>query len=156
MKPLFMPALAVLAAFLGGALRAERQSGGRFVVEAGVVPAGGHAATGGRFAVQATVGQPLAEENKAGRFELAAGFWTPITVEQVVDAPRLSITVLADGLVRLSWTAQKATFVVEGTTDLAVDAWMDVPVKVTTADGISSLVVSSADPMRCYRLRKQP
>ena len=107
MKPRSCTALFAVLAVAGTAF-AETQSGGRFTLEADVIPSGGGHAAGGRYSVVATVAQPATESGKAGRFQLDAGFWSPITVQQVVDAPALAIEILPDGMVRLRWAATKA------------------------------------------------
>lgn len=136
----------------GGALP-QNAAGGRYSVSGAIFPNGGGHAAGGRYALVGTVDQPAAESGKTGRFELATGFWTPVTVQQVVDAPVLAIEILPDGMVRLRWAATKAPFVLEGIADPTANQWQDFPTR-PVSDGVElSVVVPPAEPMRCFRLR---
>ena len=143
-------------ALVAGTALAQNAAAGRYSVSGAVLPNGGGHAAGGRYSVDATVDQPATESGTVGRFELAAGFWSPVTVQQVVDAPALAIEVLPDGMVRLRWAATKAPFVLEGTSDLAANQWQDFPTR-PASDGVElSVVVPPAEPMLCFRLRSVP
>jgi hypothetical protein len=144
--------LTLCTALAAGGAPAQNATGGRYSVGGAVLPNGGGHAAGGRYSVDATVDQPATESGQAGRFELAAGFWSPVTVQQVVDAPALAIELLPDGKVRLRWAATKAPFVLEGTADLAANQWQDFPTR-PVSDGVElSVVILPAEPMRCFRL----
>jgi hypothetical protein len=147
---------ALCTALVAGTALAQNAAGGRYSVSGAMLPNGGGHASGGRYALVGTVDQPAAESGKTGRFELATGFWTPVIVQQVVDAPALAIEILPGGLVRLRWAATKASFVLEGTADLAANQWQDFPTR-PASDGVElSVVVPPAEPMRCFRLRRAP
>lgn len=150
-------ALVILGTVLvAGTGLAQNAAGGRYSVSGATLPNGGGRATGGRYTLTGTVDQPAAASGTAGRFELATGFWTPITVQQVVDAPRLAIEIQSDGLIRLRWAATKAPFVLEGTADLASQQWQDFPARAVS-DGVEfTVVIPPNEPMRCFRLRRQP
>lgn len=149
--------LPLFVALLAASLVARAQTGGPYSLASAVISTGGgEASGGGRYSLVGTVDQPAVASSTAGRYELAAGFWTPLTVLQTPDAPRLFIEILPDGLVRLRWAATKAAFILEGTASLTAPEWQGWPLRPVT-DGVTfSVVVPPAEPLRCFRLRPAP
>lgn len=154
MKTNPIPALlATVAILLPSGARTEPASGGRFTLEAVVVPSGGGTAAGGRFRVDATVEPAAAGRTAAApRFGLVAGFWSPVTVIQTPDAPELRIELLEDGTVRLSWDALTKGWRLEGSEDPTSGVWQPVATEVEPTDTGSAVTVPAAGLIRCYRL----
>ena len=154
MKPSPIPALlAAVAILLPCGARSEPASGGRFTLDAWVVPSGGGSAAGGRFRVDATVGPGAAGRTAAApRFGLVAGFWSPVTVIQTPDAPELRIELLGDGRVRLSWDALTKGWRLEGSEDPTSGVWQPVATEAEPTDTGSAVTVSASGTVRCYRL----
>jgi hypothetical protein len=109
------------------------------------VDGGGGTSTGGVYTVSGTIGQPDAGTMNAGNYTLHGGFWS------VLDnswSPFLSITQVAPGWTRISWTPTNAPgFVLQVTPSLRPTTWSNAP-----SGASNPVLVPTPVPATFYRL----
>ena len=110
--------------------------------------------TDGRFDLSGTAGQPDAGFMAGGTFFLQGGFWNSV----LTPAPSLSIVLLPNGDVEVSWPAWAGNYVLEHapTVTGAPESWDDVSPATYQNDGSRFYITVPASPdMQFYRLRQQ-
>ena len=142
-----------LAVFLSLAgLLASRAPAQNFKIDAFTIAGGGGTSTGGVLAVSGTIGQHDASGAMTnGPFSLVGGFWGAVIPVQTPGAPRLSITNLLNGSVRVSWQPNTPGFVLQEAAALnpLPIAWSNAPVAYT-----NGATIPAAAPTRFFRLSK--
>jgi hypothetical protein len=115
------------------------------------VSGGGGTSSGGAYSVTATIGQPDASSAMTGgNYSLTGGFWSMIRVVQTAGLPNLVIS-QAGGNVIISWPATGG-YTVQQSPNLATGTWTTSGYRVTTANGISSITISSPTGNLFFRL----
>jgi hypothetical protein len=115
------------------------------------VSGGGGTSSGGAYSVTATIGQPDASSAMTGgNYSLTGGFWSMIRVVQTAGLPNLVIS-QAGGNVIISWPATGG-YTVQQSPNLATGTWATSGYRVTTANGISSITISSPTGNLFFRL----
>jgi hypothetical protein len=115
------------------------------------VSGGGGTSSGGAYSVTATIGQPDASSAMTGgNYSLTGGFWSMIRVVQTAGLPNLVIS-QAGGNVIISWPATGG-YTVQQSPNLATGTWATSGYRVTTANGISSIIISSPTGNLFFRL----
>jgi hypothetical protein len=125
--------------------------GQRYSIDWYKVSGGGGTSSGGAYSVTATVGQPDASSAMTGgNYSLTGGFWSMIRVVQTAGLPNLVIS-QAGGNVIISWPATGG-YTVQQSPNLATGTWATSGYRVTTANGISSIIISSPTGNLFFRL----
>jgi hypothetical protein len=109
--------------------------------------------TDGRFALSGTAGQPDAGSLAGGNFFLQGGFWNSV----LTPAPSLSIVLLGNGDVEVSWPAWAGNYVLEHapTVTGSPDRWDDVSPATYQTDGTRFYVtIPAPSDARFYRLHQ--
>ena len=109
--------------------------------------------TDGRFELSGTAGQPDAGFMAGGAFFLQGGFWNSV----LVPAPSLSIVLLPNGDVEVSWPAWAANYVLEHapTATGSPDRWDDVSPATYQTDGTRFYItIPAPSDMQFYRLHQ--
>jgi hypothetical protein len=125
--------------------------GQRYSIDWYKVSGGGGTSSGGAYSVTATIGQPDASSAMTGgNYSLTGGFWSMIRVVQTAGLPNLVIS-QAGGNVIISWPATGG-YTVQQSPNLATGTWATSGYRVTTANGISSITISSPTGNLFFRL----
>jgi hypothetical protein len=125
--------------------------GQRYSIDWYKVSGGGGTSSGGAYSVTATIGQPDASSAMTGgNYSLTGGFWSMIRVVQTAGLPNLVIS-QAGGNVIISWPATGG-YTVQQSPNLATGTWATSGYRVTTANGISSIIISSPTGNLFFRL----
>lgn len=128
-------------------------SGGRFRIDhESVTPGGGSQSANERFRLNGVITRAGAGTTGASRFQLLAGELAAVTVVQTPDAPRLEITVLPGGFVRLSWQTPEPGFILQGCSNLSLGNWQAVLSRVTSSEAGQSVTVPAQGDLRVFRL----
>ena len=109
--------------------------------------------TDGTFALSGTAGQPDAGSMAGGNFFLQGGFWN----SALGPVPSLSIALLGNGDVEVSWPAWADNYVLEHapTVPGAPDRWEEVSPASYHTDGTRfSITIPAPSDMQFYRLRQ--
>ena len=119
------------------------------------ISGGGGTSTNGQYSVTGTIGQPDAGgAMSGGQYSLTGGFWSLIAVVQTAGRPTLTIT-LSGNSVTVSWPVAPAGVVLQQNNDLANPAgWSPYGGTVSTANGVSSITLTSPTGSQFYRLSK--
>ncbi len=129
-------AVFILAAFLAVA----DLPGQDFALDWFTIDGGGGTSIGGAYAVTGTIGQPDTGILAGANLTLQGGFWSIPAAIQVLEAPRLSIT-LVSGTVTVSWPLTVTGFSLEQTASLTDSPipWTPVSLSLyrTNTSGIS-------------------
>lgn len=114
------------------------------------IDGGGGSSTGGVYSVTGTLGQPDAGvQMTGGSYSLVGGFWVLPLAIQSAGAPVLRIEPHSSGQAQLSWAPSTPGFVLQETTNLANDQWIDSP-----SGSTNPVIVPATLPVKWYRLRK--
>jgi hypothetical protein len=109
--------------------------------------------TDGRFALSGTAGQPDAGFMAGGTFFLQGGFWNSV----LVPAPSLSIALLGNGDVEVSWPAWARNYLLEHAPTVigSPTRWEDVPPASYQTDGTRFYItIPAPSDMQFYRLHQ--
>jgi hypothetical protein len=119
-----------------------------FAIDWHTLDGGGGTSTGGRFSLAGTIGQPDAGTLSGGGFVLVGGF----PGFHVVPAGPVTLTIqlLANGRVQVSWPADGEGWRLQAATRLGTRAdWSTI-----TDPGVTSYTAPAAGPARYFRLRR--
>lgn len=138
---------ALLATLLAAALPASAQT---LSIDWFTIDGGGGTSTGGPYSLSGTIGQPDAgSPMTGGTFSLVGGFWALPFAIQSADAPLITIIPFGSGQARISWAPNTPGFILQETTDLANEPWVNSP-----SGSANPVVVPAALPIKSYRLRR--
>ena len=141
--------LLIVSLFSGG----KTASAQTYELDWFTIDGGGGISEGGPFSVAGVIGQPEAGSSSAGEFAVEGGFWGAETMEEPIEAPRLSI-VRGAGAVLIAWPLSP-NFQLERTFDLRSPArWEAVSAPATTNNGIVSITVPFSGKAEFFRLRR--
>jgi hypothetical protein len=119
------------------------------------ISGGGGTSPGATYQVSGTIGQPEAGgAMSGGQYSLTGGFWSLIAVVQTAGGPTLAITNSGNS-VTVSWPVGSGGFTLQQNNNLANPAgWSPYGGTVNTANGVSSIILTSPMGTQFYRLSK--
>jgi hypothetical protein len=117
------------------------------------ISGGGGSSTGGAYQLTGTIGQPDASgAMTGGNFSLTGGFWSTIKVVQTPGLPKLTITHPGNNVI-ISWPTPGGNYTLQQTANLtAVAGWTTSGYSVTSANGTSSITITSPSGNLFFRL----
>lgn len=131
---------------LGGPLLAQQYS-----LRSVVIAGGGSTSSGGSYRITGTLGQGVAGGPLSGGLYAAmTGFWATPQAVQAGDGPTLAIEVGVLGVTTISWTAPTGAYVLQETSTLGDNVWIDSPTFSTTPVNIPTGAAA-----KFYRLRRR-
>ena len=136
----------VLLRFLCWACAASASSAQSFTIDWFTIDGGGGTSVGGSYWLCGTIGQPDAGMLSGGNFTIVGGFWSP-EVGSTGLPPTLSIHRVGATAI-ISWTPGQPGFVLQSSSILAPDSWLDAP-----SGGTNPVTIPAAANL-FFRLRK--
>ena len=116
---------------------------------------GGGLAQHGAVALGGAIGPiaPALAPATGGNYTLTGGFWAVLSNLPQPASPLLTIKSLGNGNALLSWPVNVTGFILEYTTEPGSGVWQAEKGAVTDTATEHTVVVATAPPFRCFRLR---
>jgi hypothetical protein len=118
------------------------------------IAGGGGTSTNGQYTVTGTIGQPDASGAMiGGNYSLTGGFWSLISVVQTAGLPNLTITHSGSNVI-ISWPDTGSITLQQNANLASVNNWATSGYSVTTANGTSSITITSVTGNLFFRLKQ--
>ena len=116
------------------------------------ISGGGGTSTGGVFSISGTIGQHDASgAMNGGNFSLTGGYWSLIQVVQTLGLPNLTLTHTGNS-VTISWPTTSSTTLQQNANLANTSGWVTSGLTVTTANGTSSVTITTTMGNLFFRL----
>ncbi|MBI5385708.1 MAG: hypothetical protein HZA90_13600 [Verrucomicrobia bacterium] len=140
----------VVAALLWPAAVLHAQS---YSIDWFTVGGGGGTSADAQYSLTGTPGQPEAGGPMAGgSFSLTGGFWSAVSVEPTVEAPRLAAANSGPNAVVVSWSDSSGRWILEQSPSLSSPSWTDCPLSPVVEGGRCRVTVSPPTGTLFFRL----
>jgi hypothetical protein len=125
-----------------------------YSIDWSTIDGGGGTSTGGVYSVSGSLGQPDAGTMSGGNYTLDGGFWGIIATVQPPGAPRLTITLMANKALLLSWPSPSTGFLLQQNSTLAETGWANVTQSQTDNGATISTTINAPIGNLFFRLKK--
>jgi hypothetical protein len=116
------------------------------------ISGGGGTSTGATYQVTGTIGQPDAGgAMSGGNFSVTGGFWSLISVVQILGSPVLTVTHSGNSVI-ISWPSSSSGFVLQQNSDLKTANWTTSSFNISDDGTNKSTTITSPTGNLFFRL----